>query len=88
MAEELEIGVLAHGGTDTTVLVEESRTLRRITIRRYRLVFGERKKMGEVHIYPDEVGTFQECLSQAKRVMDLVAEKGFKAVVESLDGEA
>jgi hypothetical protein len=73
MAESFEIGSLEHGGMRTLIGIEEGKNFRRINIARYRLVFGEARKMGEVHVYMDEVESFLALVEEASRTLKEVA---------------
>ena len=78
MPDSIRIGKLELLGTTTTVDVEEGRNFRRVCIQRHRLMFGEPKKVGEVHIYVDEVEALHKMLDDAVWVMQRVAEAGFE----------
>ncbi len=77
MPETIRIGTLELLGISTSVDVEESDRFRRISIQRRRLMFGDFKKVGEIHIYVDQVTTFQEMLDNAAWVMGRISEVGF-----------
>ena len=74
-----EIRSFVHGGVETFITVEETPRLRRICVTRYRKIFGEPKKVGEVHIYADEVHEYVEALYRAGSVMDAIGHGGVKA---------
>ena len=77
--ELFEIGGFVHGGVETFVTVEETPHLRRILLTRYRKIFGEPKKVGEVHIYVDEVHDYVKALLRALSVMDAIGAGGVGA---------
>lgn len=77
--EVFEIARFVHGGVETSVAVEETPRLRRVCITRSRMMFGEPKKVGEVHIYADEVHEYVEALYRAGSVMDAIGHGGVKA---------
>ena len=77
--ELFEIQSFVHGGVETFVTVEETPRLRRICVTRYRKIFGEPKKVGEVHIYVDEVDSYILALRRAVGVMDAIGAGGVGA---------
>ena len=77
MATNILIGKLEHGGISTAIEVAEGKNFRRIEVVRRRLMFGEYKEVGKVHIYVDEVDTFIEVLENAQTVMRRIGEVGF-----------
>lgn len=78
MPNSIRIGKLELLGTTTTVDVEEGGNFRRICIQRHRLMFGELKKVGEVHVYMDEVDRMCKLLDDAAWVMERVGAVGFE----------
>ena len=72
--EVFEIARFVHGGVETSVAVEETPRLRRVCITRSRMMFGEPKKVGEVHIYVDEVRSYVQALLTSGKVMDFLGE--------------
>lgn len=77
-----ELARFQHGGTETVIAVEETPRLRRILLTRYRLLFGEPKKVGEVHIYVDEVDSYIDALNRASEVMTAIGTFGVEFVKE------
>ena len=79
MVDSIRIGTLEVLGISTAIEVEEGRNFRRIALRRYRLMFGDLKKVGEAHIYMGQTTEFRELLDNAEWVMERMSEVGFEA---------
>ncbi len=78
MSDQIRIGTLELLGISTSIEVEEGRSFRRIAIQKRRLVFGDYKKVGEIHIYVDEVERFIGMLREASQVMKRIGEVGWE----------
>jgi hypothetical protein len=69
----LEINLL---GTRTIISVEESRRLRRIKLSRRKLIFGEEKEVGAVHIAADQIDQYIAALQKGKEVLESISGDG------------
>lgn len=78
MPDSIRIGRIEHSGITTTVDVEEGKNFRRVSLQRHRLMFGDLKKVGEVHFFPDELDVVYKLLDDASWVMQRVGEVGFE----------
>ena len=91
MADSFRIGKLEHRGITITVDLEEGRNFRRITVARHRLqnIMGtvELYKVGEVHIYMDEVDTFYDLIERARVLGGRVGDLGFVEAVKEYLGK-
>ncbi len=87
MTDIIDIGFLSHLNGKVTVELEEGKNFRRITFRRFSMVFGEYREQGRVSIFMDEVDKFRELLDSAEWCGIRVSEAGLEtARREVLDG--
>ena len=77
--EVIPIASFQHSGTTTVIQVEETPRLRRIAILRTRMIFGELKVVGQLHIYPTEGEKYIEAIQRGEEIMKVVGVDGFEA---------